>query len=437
MASFETGTFIVDSSGEVEVDFLYDGGWFRGELAIFSVRDMEIEPGSTEFMLEAARRALTDSELGRIVTQDEVEGARFSYEVSWEPNFNRGEYQGVKTFNMTPGDEVALMLVQHTTVAETLQNPGNISQFGKLPIFSIPEANLFEVSPNQFEFVDVDGNGTIALEDVPINRSDKDYNDMILQIVGLDSNLAKLEDHISPVRDWRTTIAGQQLLQYTASRIFNDGVFQVGETGEVIIDFLYDGGLYQGEIGIFSLEGMNAEDMGTEAFVEEAVSKAQSNSEQGYVVVKDAEEGARFSANLDWEANFNGGEYRGKQTFLMNPGDTFGLILVPHGSLDEAITAHESILSKDPLFSMSEANPDNQIQVADIRTTVEGTIVSFEDEPLDRPSNRDYNDIILAIEGVQEAIGLSAIEELIFPLHNWLGTEVGEDILRYFDDIFI
>ena len=443
MASFETGTFIVDSTGEVEVDFLFDGGWFRGELAIFSLDGMEVfEPGSTEFMLEAARRAVTDSTQGRIVVQDQLEAARFSADLPWERNFNNdppsdpGEYQGVKTLNMTPGDEVAFMLIQNTTVAETFQNPDNVFQFGKLPLFSIPEANLSGVSPNQFEFVDVDGNGTIAMEDVPINQADKDYNDMILQVVGLEGNLAKLEDHINQDNDWRTTSIGQQLLEYTDTRIFNDGVFEVNETGEIIIDFLFDGGLYEGEVGIFSLEGLNPEDMGSEAFIEEAVNRAQSNSTQGHVIVKDQEQGARFSSSFDWEPNFNSGNYQGRQTFLMNPGDTFGLILDPNGTLDEAISAHESILSKDPLFSMPQANVNQHIQFVDVVTTTEGTVFSFEDVGLNLKSNEDYNDVIIAIEGVQQ-IGFDAIEDVIGSNRNWLDTEVGEDILGYFDSLSI
>ena len=207
MVTFETGTFIVDSSGEVEVDFLFDGGWFRGELALFSLDGMEaIEPGSSEFMLEAARRALTNSTQGRIVIQDELEAARFSADLAWERNFNSGTYQGVKTFQMTPGDEVAFMLVQHNTVKKTFRNPNKIFEFGKLPLFSIPEANLSGSSPNQFEVVDVDGNGTIAFEDVPITQADKDYNDMILKVKGLEGNLAPLSDHINPTRDWRKNL---------------------------------------------------------------------------------------------------------------------------------------------------------------------------------------------------------------------------------------
>ena len=439
---FETGTFIVGSSGEIEADFLYDGGWFRGELGVFSLDGMEtLEPGSTEFMLEAARRALDNSPKGHILIQDQLEAARFSEDLPWERSFNSdpvnnpGEYLGVKTFNMTPGDEVALILVQHNTIEDTAQNPDRINEFGKLPLFSIPEANLTDTSPDQFEFVDINNTGAIAGEDVPIGQADKDYNDVVFQLTGLDGNLAKYEDHINPARDWRSTSLGQQLLSYTKSRVFSEGVFQVGETGEIIIDFLYDGGLYEGEVGIFSLEGLKREDVGTEAFIEEAVRRAQSNSEEGYVVVKDSEEGAKFSSSFDWETNFNEGNYQGRKTFQMNPGDLFGLVLVPNGTLEDGLTAHESILSQDTFFSMAEANRNNQIQFADILTGAEGTIVGFEDEHIDRPSNEDFNDIVLAIEGIQQPIGVSGIDDVIFPLRNWLGTPVGnDDILAYFDN---
>ena len=87
MHTYDSGTFIVGSSGEIDVDYLFDGGWFRGELALFSLEGMdEFTPGSTEFMLEAARRALTNSEQGRVVVSDEVEGARFSADLPWERN---------------------------------------------------------------------------------------------------------------------------------------------------------------------------------------------------------------------------------------------------------------------------------------------------------------------------------------------------------------
>jgi hypothetical protein len=438
MYTYDFGTLLVGSSGEVDVDFLFDGGWFRGELAVFSLKGMEsFTPGSTEFMLEAARRALTDSEQGHILIQDSLEGAKFNGDFGYKPNFNTDteNYRGIKTFTMTPGDQVGLMLVAHTTVEETFNNPSNIFQFGKLPLFSIPEANLLGKAKNQVEFVDVDGSGTIALEDMPISQSDSNYNDMIVQLVGLDSNLASLADNINPTRDWRSTGLGQELLEYTDAHVFDQEVFQVGQSGKVVFDFLYDGGLYQGEVGIFSLEGMNSKDLNSEVFVEEAIHRAQSNTNQGHIVLKDSQQGAKFDAPLDWEKDFNSGVYQGKETFQMNPGELFGLVLVPNGTLEEGLTADKSILAKHPLFSMSGANQNNQVQFANIQTDTAGTIVGFEDDLYARHSNLDYNDLVLAIEGVGEPIGVSAIEDVLVPNRNWLEQPVGtNDVLPYFDN---
>jgi hypothetical protein len=84
---------------------------------------------------------------------------------------------------------------------------------------------------------------------------------------------------------------------------------------------------------------------------------------------------------------------------------------------------------------MSEANHNNQIQFANIQTDTVGTIVGFEDDRLDRPSNEDYNDIVIAIEGVRGPIGVSAIEDVIFPSRNWLEKPLGtDDVLTYFDN---
>jgi hypothetical protein len=434
MASFTTGTFTVGADGKVDADYLFDGGWFRGELAVFSLEGMEqYTPGSTAFMLEAGRRALTNSAQGHILIRDNLEGAKFSANLGYEANFNTDpqKYRGVNSVYMTPGDEVGLMLVQHTTVQETVNNPQNISQFGKTPLFSIPEANLAGAAPGQF--VDVNGTGTVALEDILVNRADKDYNDMIFQLGGLEGNLAPMAGKINPARDWRKTDVGQQLLDYTNSQFYQEGVFEVDKSGEVVIDFLYDGGMYQGEVGIFSLAGMNLEDVGSEAFIEEAITRANSNTKQGHIVLKDLQQGAKLSALLNWEEDFNTGMYQGKETFSMNPGEFFGLVLVPDGTLEAGLTADESIIALDPLFSMSRANHNDQIQFANIETDTPRRIVSFEDERPDNPLNQDYNDIILAIDEVKSSIGIPAIEEVIAPERNWSGLSlVNEDLSTYF-----
>lgn len=442
MVSFEQGTFTVNSSGEIKVDYIFDGGWFRGELAVFSLAGMDnLTPGSTEFMLEAGRRALTNSSQGYIAIQDELEAARFETTFPWEPNFNiapyyrTSEYEGVKTFNLTPGDEVAFMLVQNNTVQDTLANPGNIYEFGKLPLFSIPEANILEVSPDQFTFLEDYGNGgIIAGEDVPIRGADKDYNDIVFQIDGLEGNLSKLEDHLPAEKNWLADETVAEISTYANASVFNNGVFQVSETGEIIIDFLYDGGLYEGEVGIFSLAGLEPEEINSEGFIEEAIFRAQSNSNLGHVVMRDAVEAAKYNSDLRWEPNFNAGNYQGRKTFLMNPGDLFGLVLVPNGTLNQGLTSSEGFLSRDPIFSMSELNHNDQIQFTDILTGAEGSVVGFEDQRLDNGSEQDFNDIIMSIEGIGSPIGVSVIEDVINTNHNWLDQEFAENIVGYFDN---
>jgi len=445
MFTYETGTFIVDSQGEVDVDFLFDGGSFQGELGIFSLEGMDsLEPGSTEFMLEAAQRVSSNSTQGHIVIDDAIEGARFEGNLGYEANFNRGEYQNVKTFEMIPGDEVGFLLLPNSSFAETLRNPDNIAQSGQ--VISVSEANQSEFSSNGIQFVDVDGNGTVGVTDLPINRSNQDYNDIVYQVQGLQANLPPIENQINSNLDWRTTPVGQRLLNYASRDTLNEeaveqpevverpeveGIFEVGDTGEVMVDYLFDGGFFQGEVGIFSLENLNPEDFGSEAFTQEVIDRVQSNSPRGYTVVTDAEEGARFSAELEWESDFNRGEHAGKQTLLMNPEDTFGLVLVSNGTFDEL--SNNSSTSEELFFSISEANTNGQAQVTGILTTEENAIISFEDTLTSLNSNDDYNDIILALEGSQ-AIGVSAIEDVVADNRNWLDTEVGEDILGYFDN---
>ena len=445
MHTYDSGTFIVGSNGEVDVDYLFDGGWFRGELALFSLEGMdEFTPGSTEFLLEAGRRALTNSEQGRIINQDQIEGARFSSsDFNWERDFNGGDYLGAKSFMMTPGDEVALLIIQHNTVQETVNNPERINEFGRLPLFSIPEANIGGSLANQFEFVEIGDSDIIAGEDMRAFQSDGDYNDFVFQFRGMDGNFANLEDHINPTRNWLTSEVGADLLEYAESRVINEkdpGVFQVGESGKVNIDFLYDGGLYEGTVGIFSLEDINPEDLTTEEFTRTVVERVQSNSPQGHIVIQDSDEGARYTAELEWEQvlpeginHFNDGDYLGTKTFTMNPGDNFAVVMIPDGNFDEAIGANESFMKKNLIFSMHAANFQNQVQFVDDKTSPEGTIVSFEDERINLPANRDYNDVILAIEGINEPIGLSSVENVIAADNDWTKLPIGDEIVSYFD----
>ncbi|HAA29489.1 MAG TPA: hypothetical protein DCE56_19585 [Cyanobacteria bacterium UBA8553] len=57
-----------------------------------------------------------------------------------------------------------------------------------------------------------------------------------------------------------TSLIGSELEQLTIdpaiTTSFDSGIFTVGDTGEVSIDFLLDSGEYRGELALFSLEGM-------------------------------------------------------------------------------------------------------------------------------------------------------------------------------------
>ena len=146
------------------------------------------------------------------------------------------------------------------------------------------------------------------------------------------------------------------------------------------------------------------------------VERVTSNSTEGHIVIQDSTEGARYSAELEWEQavpeganHFNDGDYLGTKTFTMNPGDNFAVAMIPDGDFNNAIGANESVMKNDLIFSMQGANFENQVQFVDVNTSTGGTIASFEDDRIDRPSNEDYNDIVFAVEGIQEPIGLSSI----------------------------
>lgn len=215
--TFSSGVFTVGASGQVRIDYLYDGGAYEGELAVFSLEGLEtVAPGSLAFMREAARRALSNSHLGAVVIRDGTEAARFSGAFPGDKDVNAGSYKGVKTVMMQPGTRFGFMLVPNGTVAEVFEQP---KQSGaKRPLFSLETAN-----PNQAFHVgqigDVTGGGhTFAFEDLRLDRrSDRDYNDVIVQVQGASGQAPSLDQLIAPRKDWRTTRLGRQLLDYAAA----------------------------------------------------------------------------------------------------------------------------------------------------------------------------------------------------------------------------
>ncbi|MBD2354911.1 DUF4114 domain-containing protein [Tolypothrix sp. FACHB-123] len=444
---YSEGVFQVGETGKLTFDFLYDGGWYQGEFALFSLTGMEnYQPGSQAFIKEATKRALSNSKLGYVLAKDSSEGAKFTEKMPWEPNFNSGNYLGVKTFEMNPGDKFAFMLIPNTSVkdinqAKGLNKDSHMWQYGKVPLFSIPEAN-----PNVAvgQIVNVDSNGTFAFEDIPTgsSTSDRDYNDFIFQIKGATGITQSIDTFSNFERNWRTTNVGQQLLEYANRAIFDEGIFIADQTGQVKVDFLYDGGNYhQGELGIFSLRGMDMYEIGSTAFMTEAISRATGNKNlnediYGYIVVQDPVEGARFTDNsaiLNWEPNFNNEEYKGEKIYQMQGGDTFGFVFAANGTLQDALTG-QGAASNKLFFSMSAANLNDTVQVAEFLTGDKSAVIGFEDVAIDNGSNRDYNDFVISLGGIK-TVGLPSIQDVAISNHNWTNTEIGTAITKYFEEM--
>jgi len=190
------------------------------------------------------------------------------------------------------------------------------------------------------------------------------------------------------------------------------GVFKVDDTGIVKIDWLYDGGKYQGEFGIFNIAGMDNLPPGSPEFIAEAVKRVLSNSDQGYVVFSDLSEGARFSGLLGGEIrDWNAGPYKGVKSFAMNPGDQFATVLVPNSTF-AALAQNPATedLSKRPLFSIVSQTAVHGMyigQMADINGM--GKAYAYEDKDA-AISDWDFNDLIVQITGASTV--LPAIDEL-------------------------
>jgi hypothetical protein len=209
---------------------------------------------------------------------------------------------------------------------------------------------------------------------------------------------------------------------------FESGVFTVGDSGKVEIDFLYDGGGYKGELAIFNLEGM--EDLDGEAFIQEAARRALTDSPLGHIVIQDASEGAKFEGSTRWEGNFNSGDYQGVKTFEMNPGDTFGIMLVPRGTVQQVWENPDIEGATRPLFSMASINPEDAFHVGQIAdVTGDGNTFVMEDMRVDGWTDQDYNDIIFQVRGATgEAVDM---DDVIDSNRDWRGTDWGQDLLEY------
>ncbi|NJN11404.1 MAG: S8 family serine peptidase [Richelia sp. RM1_1_1] len=221
------------------------------------------------------------------------------------------------------------------------------------------------------------------------------------------------------------------------SPIYDTGVFTVGDTGQVTTDFLFDGNNYEGELALFSLEGMETLEPGSTDFIKEAARRALQNSpELGHIIISDATEGAKFSGATQYEGDFNNGEYLGSKTFEMNPATRFAVMLVPDSTVQDTSVNPDVDGVNRALFSVAPANPDGEIQFVkvleigeDSKRQEQGETFAFEDIPINRNnSDKDFNDLIFQVEGATGKTTL--LDEVINPERDWRESKIREEIIQ-------
>lgn len=180
-------------------------------------------------------------------------------------------------------------------------------------------------------------------------------------------------------------------------KCLGEGTFVANEKGVVKLDFLYDGGGYVGEMGIYSLKGMSKLTPGSPEYIKEAARRVLSSSTQGHLVISDFTDAAKHSDKLKTDGLFNNGTYKGPQTFQMEKKAEFGIVLIPNGTFWEVHNNPNATGAKRALFSNEKANPTTNPQLANIADNIFG----WEDQRLDSNSDKDYNDIVFRILGAE------------------------------------
>jgi Domain of unknown function (DUF4114) len=187
---------------------------------------------------------------------------------------------------------------------------------------------------------------------------------------------------------------------------FSGGVFTVGSTGQVSFDYLVDGGGYEGQVGIFSLDGLDKYEFGSSEFLQEVARRIVSES-LGDVMINDIEDKAKITRNITCTINgesmqiddqeFNQGVVRDPKIFTQfKPGQTFGIALIPNGSFADWLNNPGSDLQ--PFVSLTRAN--DQVQFANVNSNRQGIVIGIEDVDVNiDKSDHDYDDMLFRITG--------------------------------------
>ena len=246
-------------------------------------------------------------------------------------------------------------------------------------------------------------------------------------------DLAPVDDTLEPLGFIENSAEAANETAAATHTSFQSGVFTVGNRNSVSIDFLFDGGAYRSQLALFNLDGIDHFDLTdpgeTQDFIQAAAHRALSNSEDGYIVISDYREGARFTGTLG-ERDWNQGNYLGPKTFDLEEGDRFGLMLVPKGTVKD-VAKGTLDAAKRPLFSIAAANPHGASHFGHLSDiTGDGGTFAIEDLRVDGDSDLDYNDLIFQIRGATTAETRS-LSDVIDPTLDWHRSDLGQAIGSY------
>lgn len=182
------GAFRVGASGKVKVDFLFDGDRREGELALFNLAGMS-GLNRREFAKEAARRALSGGQNGRIVIKDQIQGAQFGGRLG-EKSRSKGRAAATQTVSWRPGTRFGVMLVSNGTVAA--------ARAGKATtLFSIAEMN-----PQGKTQIGKAAKNVYGMEASLFRNANADFNDVVFSINGASGKVTHLSRLLSPSKNW-------------------------------------------------------------------------------------------------------------------------------------------------------------------------------------------------------------------------------------------
>jgi len=192
--------------------------------------------------------------------------------------------------------------------------------------------------------------------------------------------------------------------------------FTVGAGGLVSTEYLYDGAGYQGQMGAFSLRGMDVYDLttieGRNDFYREAIRRVLTNSVLGGVI-------------LDSQADRAGPAVTRSHQF--EEGDSVAIILVPNGNFTQSsalleATTPDRTSDLFPLTSIAlqsgETNEFSSSQLVGLGNGV------FAMEDLVGGGDRDFEDIIFRLSNLEQPdnSALTMIDPATFYVNhpNWL-----------------